>query len=93
MSSIHSAHGKEISPDIFPLLKDAPSEDRNTTLSNNEERLNFSNATFRASKISLVSWLLSNPRHSKKVNVGSMVSGSTKKTYTISSVMLVSVVS
>ena len=46
MSSIHSAHRKEISRDFFVLFADAPSEDRNTTLFNNEERLNFSNATF-----------------------------------------------
>ena len=67
----------EISADFFSLVTDAPSEDRNPSLFNNEERLNFSNATFIASEIPLASWL--NPRYSEKVNVGSMVSRSTKK--------------
>ena len=81
MNVIHlfCSRKREISPDFFPLLTDAPSEDKNTSLFNNEEILNFSNATFIASKIPLTSWLLSNSRHSKKVNVGSMVSGLTKK--------------
>ena len=60
-------------------------------LFNNKERLNFSNASFIASKIPLGSCLLSNTRHSKKVNLGSMVSGSTKKLYTTCSLMLESV--
>ena len=68
---------REISADFFSLVTDAPSEDRNTSLFNNEERLNFSIATFIASKIPLASWL--NPRYLEKVNVGSMVSRSTKK--------------
>ena len=93
MKVIHSfcSWKREISPHFFPLLRDAPSEDRNTSLSNNEEKLKFSNATLIASTIPLASWLLGNPRHSKKVNVSSMVSGSTKKMYATSgSVMLVS---
>ena len=57
----------------------------------NEERLNFSNASFIESKVPLESCLLSNTRHSKKVNLGSMVSGSTKKMYTTCSLMLESV--
>ena len=60
-------------------------------LFSNKERLNFSNASFIASKIPLACCLLSNTRHSKKVNLGSVVSVSTKKMYTTCSLMLESV--
>ena len=60
-------------------------------LFSNKERLNFSNASFIASKIPLACCPLSNTRHSKKVNLGSTVSGSTKKMYTTCSLMLESV--
>ena len=47
MNVIHlfCSQKREISRDFFPLLTDAPSEDRNITSSNNEKKLNFSNAT------------------------------------------------
>ena len=81
MSVIHSTHRKErLVPisfccwQMFHQKIEIPHY-----LFNNKERLNFSNASFIASKIPLGSCLLSNTRHSKKVNLGSMVSGSTKK--------------
>ena len=75
MKVIHSfcSRKTEISPYFFQLLADALSEDRNTILSKNKERLNLPNATFIESKIPLASWLLCNPRHSKKFSVGSFL--------------------
>ena len=95
MNVIHSfcSWKRKISPDFFPLLTDTPSEDRNTTLSNNEERLNLSNSTFIASNIPLTSWLFTNPRHSKKGQCRFYGVWMIKKTFITScSVMLVSVV-